>query len=147
MTRSDLYSKLQEGSREFKERNDCAVVAVAAVLDIEYKQAHAILKQLGRKDGKGTYRAMTKEAIGWFATLVKVDVNSIINKYPGCHRNLKSITTHHMARFNDVWKDGKTYIAFTRHHVLAIKDGRNHDWTEGRSKQIRDIYEVVKKEN
>ena len=68
----------------------------------------------------------------------------MIARYPGAHKALRNVTTHHPERFSDVWRDGKTYLMYTRGHVLAIVNGVNHDWTRGRAKRCKALYEVVK---
>ena len=145
---SEQFKSLVSKSSEHGEFNDCTVKATALVGNVSYEQAHALLKSLGRKNRHGCHMIGMLESIGKDLSIefVKVDPKTIIAKYPKGHCDvLKSVTTHHPARFNGVWKDGKSYLAFTRGHVAAIIDGKTHDWTEGRAKRVVRLYEVVKK--
>lgn len=139
---------LGEDSRALNENKDCTVKALALVCNISYKDAHATMKRLGRKDGRGIpMRRVLKEALaahGFKSRLVPS--YDMIKQYPGCHKNLQSVTTHHPARFPKVWKDGRNYLFFVARHVAAVIDGRTHDWTEGRAKRCEDIYEITKVE-
>lgn len=69
-----------------------------------------------------------------------------IQHHPKAHHVLKGLTTHHPERFNNVWKNGKRYLAFTRGHVAAIIDGTTVDWTKGRAMRIYSLYEIFIKE-
>ena len=126
------------------ERNNCAVRAVAAVTNTSYEVVHAIMARHGRKHGKGTQREI------FWKTLTELGFRSsprspreFISRYPGSHATaLKSVTTHHPDRFPDVWKDGKSYLIFTTHHVLAVINGVNHDWTRGKACRAKLIYAI-----
>lgn len=48
-------------------------------------------------------------------------------------RKQQNVTTHHPARFNDVWADEVNYLIFSKGHVSAVIDGKLEDWAEGRS--------------
>lgn len=142
--RSPFFSKLCEQSSLLGEKNDCTVKAIALVAGMEYEAAHSLLKQLGRKNKKGFNLSEALPAISEKTGVNFVEVNprEIIDTYPAHHVGLGSITTHHPARFHEVWKNGKKYLAFTSGHVAAIMDGKTHDWTEGRAMMVKKLYEV-----
>ena len=127
------------------ETNDCSVKAVAVVCGVSYAVAHEALRVAGRKNRKGAYTGQIHNAMAALGKkVVRVSMVDIIAQYPKGHCDvLKSITTHHPARFNKVWANGKTYIGYTKSHVAAIVDGTNHDWTVGRAKRLISLYEVV----
>jgi hypothetical protein len=103
-----------------------------------------MLAQRGRKNGKGAYTHDIVNSLKAMGKTVKmVDPRSFIDCYPKAHRVLKSVTSHHMDRFNKVWSNGKTYLCFTTNHVFAVVDGVNHDWTRGRAMQVVLIYEII----
>lgn len=140
---TELYKQLVDEASQERENKDCSVKAIAISCGVHYKDARKALANEGRKNGKGAYTHQilnAAKALGRTAT--KVDVRKFIDKYPGVHSNLKSITTHHPERFHDVWEDGKTYLAFTSNHVLAIVNGVNHDWTVTRQKRITALYVI-----
>lgn len=141
IAKSDLYRDLN--SKSF-DRNDCAVIAIAAATGLSYEAAHSLAKAAGRKNGRGIRQAQTMAALAAAGkTTVELEPLDFIKKYPRPHQILKSVTTHHPDRFPDVWKDGNTYLLFTRGHVLAVVNGVNCDWTRGRAKRIRWIYRVL----
>lgn len=144
--RSQEFSKLCEKQHEAGEKNDCTVKAISLTCGIAYEQAHAMLKDLGRKDRHGfpLGRNLGKIAEILGVQFTKTCSSNFISQYPGCHKNLKNVTTYHPHRFNGVWKDGKTYLVFTQGHVLAVIDGKTHDWTDNKAKQVIAIYEVKK---
>ena len=143
--KSEVYAAHVQAAQSKGERGDCAVRAVAALTDTSYEVVHAIMAEKGRKHGRGTPWSTiwaTFEELGFKA--VKRHVFEFIERYPGTHATaLKSVTTHHPDRFPNVWKDGKSYLFCTREHVLAVINGVNHDWTRGKAKRAKYIYEIV----
>lgn len=140
---TELYTIMKAEQQAAGETRDCTVKALAIAASVNYQTAKAALKRNGRKDGKGTSKIVVLAAakeLGRSLTVVKQE--SFINKYPGVHKGLHNITTHHPARFHSVWEDGRTYIAFTKDHALAIVNGVTHDWSAKRSLQIKSLYRV-----
>lgn len=139
------YLRFSQDRARLNETNDCTVVATAAVCGISYEEAHAICAKFGRKTRKGMRRVQYLEAIRSLGFEVEaVPVFKIIAKYPGNHKNLKSITTHHPARFNNVWRDGSNYLLNSNGHVSACINGELHDWAVGRMKRVIYVYRVSK---
>lgn len=142
----ERYKALREASEKRGERNDCSVVAVAAVCDVPYEVAHETLRKLGRTRGRGTSTFQILEAckaLGF--TTERINRRDKIEQYPGVHgRVLKNITTHHPDRFKAVWRDGHKYLFLTSSHVAAVVNGVNVDWTRGRAKIVNFVYRVTK---
>lgn len=142
--RTEAFNSLCNETAARNEKNDCSVKAVALVCGVSYDVAHAKMAELGRKSGRGASTTSIELAVIALGKKVEpVNPKHVIKQYPGVHKNLQNVTTHHPARFPDVWKDGKTYLAYIRGHVLAIVDGVVHDWTVGRAKRVYRIREVV----
>lgn len=143
--RTETFDKMMDESIKLNENNDCAVRAVAIACNRTYTEAHVMLKSLGRKSRSGTYRAQTKAAIAAFGCRITERLPAeFLVRYPGRHGLvLHNVTTHHPQRFPSAWADGKTYLLFTRGHVLAVVNGVNHDWTKGSAKRVTDIWEVT----
>ena len=148
---SDKYASIrkEQMSLGLRETNDCAVVAVAAIMDVSYEVAHATLKSFGRKDRRGTNTSITLSAIEHLGGTIspRIDVTTkaykdIIASYPAPHNNLASITTHHPERFAKVWPQGR-FLMRTRGHILAIVDGKNCDWTKGKAKRANTMWLVT----
>lgn len=142
--RSEQFKAMCANTSAYGEKNDCSVKAVALACGVSYDVAHAEMQKQGRKQGRGASTASIELAcIALGKQLNPVSPRHKIAAYPGVHKNLQNVTTHHPARFPDVWKDGKTYLAYIRGHVLAIVDGVVHDWTVGRAYRVQRILEVL----
>lgn len=138
------FTELTKERTIHNERRDCTVIAVAALAEVPYAEAHAMLKQKGRKDRRGPYLSVVFEALRALGcTVTRVDSRHIIQQYPGQHKGLCHLTTHHPDRFPQVWANGKRYLFDTRQHVAAVVNGRMIDWSRNRA--LRAVaYEVTK---
>jgi len=144
---TEEFHKANDAGHLLGDANNCAVIAVAVATGESYDKVHAMMLEEGRKLRRGTRMTITEkvlERLGFL--LLSLPRKNFIDRYPAPHRNvLRSITTHHPARFNKVWADGNTYLFSTGGHILCVKNGVNHDWTKGRAKRVRVVYEVVKR--
>jgi hypothetical protein len=144
--RTPEYEELCRNASELGETNDCSVRAVALVTGQPYAIVHELFIEEGRKPRHGTKMYITTAVLDFLGfNLVTVNRRDMIRQYPGIHKTLKHITSHHPARFNKVWKNGKKYLMRTNSHILAVIDGVNHDWTAGRAFRCTTLYEVVSK--
>lgn len=146
--RSELFSQLQKKSDEYKDRNDCAVKAVAVVTGCDYDLAHKMLAARGRKFREGTLSFMTKEVIRRLGFKLEL-IDHMARRDLYCKKKTgnyvyKSVTTHHFALYPEAWKDGNTYLVNTSDHVLGVIDGTVHDWTIGSSKRVTSVYKVTR---
>jgi len=146
--RTGEFNQLVAASNAIGEKNDCSVKAVALACGVEYEVAHRVLASHGRRKGHGAYTTDILKAVDDLGFKPQRIFNQdFIDQYPKGHRDvLRSVTTHHPARFNDVWADGNTYMMFTRSHVLTVINGVNHDWTNGRAMRVISVYKITKKE-
>lgn len=135
------YRTMAAESGRRKEKDDCAVIAVAMALNVSYEKAHRMCAELGRPDGKGMTTAALIILFKRELNLSEIKPADMIARYPKAHRILKSVTTHHPERFNKVWRDGR-YILFCNGHVAYVDNGVTHDWTRGRAKRVWKIYEI-----
>lgn len=136
------YKHLVESSRAFGERDDCAVVAVAAIVSITYQEAHSLLESMGRERNSSTPNVMILEAIRSFGfSTSKLSVRKIIDSYPGNNSLLKNMTLHHPVRFPESFPNGKL-IAFSKFHVSAIINREVIDYAKGSTKRIHSLYRV-----
>ena len=137
------FKSMCEDARALGEHNDCTVKAIAITTGVPYKKVHEAMRSKGRKNGKGATLWQMELACKDLGFVMKrVNKNNFLSQYPKSAK-LQNITTHHPAKYNKVWKDGKNYIFSTNKHVVAVKDGVNHDWTVGRSLRVQVLYEVV----
>jgi hypothetical protein len=122
------FEKMMAESKERKERNDCAVKALAIALDVPYAKAWEALNEAGRKPRGGTY---------WGDTLKAVEtLGGSLKEIPRPAKTVKTLP----AKVDP----GKTYLVRVVRHVLAVTDGAVDDWTAGRAKRVKEIYEVTK---
>lgn len=134
---SSLYEQLEMSQRANNDSNACAVKAIAAACDVSYERAARALQETGREKGDGANIPQISRAVRMFGfAMAPLPMQDFIEQnYPKGHRHLKSVTTHHPARFPGVFKKGKTYmiVVSSGRHIACIKDGVLIDWTEGRS--------------
>lgn len=131
----------------YNETNDCSVKAVALVIGKPYDEVYKKFTEEGRKPRHGTHFSITHRVLDHFGFKeVRIDQRGILSQYPSPHcKVLKGLTSHHPARFNSVWKNGKKYLMRTNSHLLAIIDGTTHDWSANRALRCTTLYEVVPK--
>jgi hypothetical protein len=135
---------------EFGEgRSDCAVKAIAIACDVPYAVAHAACKKLGRKDRDGTLVEIIIAAIKSLGFRVRVwsfmERREMIARYPGAHKNLHSITSHHMRRFPAAWAGcHRNLIMGNPRHIWAVKNGVCEDWSVNKSLRVDYVWEVEK---
>lgn len=120
------YEELQASTERYGETNDCTVKALAQVCSISYEKAHNILRRLGRKGRDGTSMTNVFNAVrglGYSVEKSKVFGNTIGNSY--IPRN-------------------KIFLIETSSHVIAAREGKALDYTEGRKHRILEVWEVKK---
>jgi hypothetical protein len=66
--------------------------------------------------------------------------HKIIAKYPGVHKNLSNITTHHPRRFPQVWKGAPNMLLSSSRHIAAFIDGEVHDWSVNNALRANTIF-------
>lgn len=145
---TETHKKMNAETIANGENNDCAIRAIALATGTEYRTVKAKLAEAGRKPRRGTYSHQSFAVLGdlgFKATLV--NPRTFIDRYPGIHATHKNVTTHHPARFNKVWKDGKTYLMQVKGHILCVKDGENQDWSAANNMRATAIWEIKRKRN
>lgn len=128
------YTSLQKESNRFGERNDCTVKAYAVVANVSYEEARKEMAKEGRvfrKGLKSDFYAYNNRM------LRRLRANGFEVEFVGC----KSKTVRTLGR-NIKSKD--SFLIFTKGHVLAAKEGKIIDWTEGRCHRILTVWKVSK---
>ena len=134
----EKYTEIRKGSAQYREKNDCTVVATAATCNVQYWEAHRALKKHGRKKHTGAGPHIYLKAIKdlGFKT-VWFEWSKI------CQMARDNGTTYLTS--NNVVKAlpprGK-YLIRTHTHIAAVVDGEMVDWTEGRRFRVVQIWEV-----
>ncbi len=125
-----LPKKMTRKSKKAGEKNDCAVKAVAIVANADYDEVHAIMAELGRKDGKGTPFEIIWETLRRLGVWVG----------PKDHAAVRYAKT---VRYLPAALPKGRWLVYTRGHILAVVDGEVKDWTEGRRHQPKFAVEIA----
>lgn len=146
--RSSEFQKLMQDACALGENNDCTVKALAVAANIPYAEAHALLAAKGRRTGEGAYQFMYHGILRELGfTVTRVSTDEIQARYPKAKTGgyiYKNITSHHIALYPEAWNDGHTYLLQMNGHVGAVRDGKLHDWTVGRSFRVNAVHRITK---
>lgn len=127
---STEFNSLNAVSALNKERNDCAVIAVACAARIGYQRAHALLAEQGRVKRRGTKMVITT------AVLVRLGLKTL------CHR-LSKVRTQSTV-LAELPASG-TFLVRTNSHIFCVRDGVAHDsdWMNRRRSKVREVLEIL----
>ncbi len=152
------YSKLRSEIKDLDlcAKNDCAVVAIAfaahkfgifADYCSAYESAYIALRDAGRKDGHRTPMSITEAALDSLGLeFERMSTMYFSQMYPGNHKMLKNVTTHHPARFPEAFHPDYVLMFRTSSHILSVIDGHVVDWCAAKSKHVKSIYRITKKQ-
>ena len=125
---SILFNRLKKSTAKYGETRDCTVVATAIVLRTTYEDAHNLCESNGRQRRKG---------LGTIPIIMGVKSRGYrvepVNEYL-VPKTIKGFCKANMSG---------TYLIFVRGHVLAAKNGKVHDWSDGRCHRIQAMYKVI----
>ncbi len=125
------FNTLLADARKHKDTRCCAVIAVAVVADVTFKTAQNWLAKQGRRKGRGTPRAYTHQALK--------DHGFTLRRLERLEQRCRTVRTLE----REIGKN-RVLLVHTARHVLAVKDGKVQDWTQGRLHRIQEIYLVEK---
>lgn len=124
----NIYQELVGESSKLGEKNDCGVKALSVITGNSYTECHKLLAQLGRKKGRETLLSSMFKALqqmGFKAIPVECPYGGIRS----LGRNLPS---------------KGSFLIFATNHFAGVRDGKIHDWSEGRCLRIKKFYQIVK---
>lgn len=124
-------TELLARSEALRERNDCAVIALAAVTGESYDDARAALELSGRKHGEATHDNQLEQALDLlgFRRVDEVFATGrrrIRYGYWGSRPGRAFYPTVTQCLKTERFQSG-TLLAFTHGHVLAVVDGASRD--------------------
>jgi len=125
---SMTYEDTKAVAESLNESNDCSVKAVTIVSGIHYSCVHAMFARFGRKHRKRTCIITTARVLRELEIFV-VDVTA----------NFKAKTIRTLAR--ELPESGR-FLIWTRGHLLAYRNGKICDHTEGKTHRIIKIMKV-----
>lgn len=112
-----------------KERNDCAVRAVAIVTGLDYEVVHEAYRKRGRKRRCGAYTWVTMDVLkdlGFTCKEIKVKA--------------KTIRTLQQSRELPLWG---TFLVRTTKHLTGVVDRAFLDWATTTVKRVRQVWCVT----
>ena len=128
----------QAAGRPRHETNDCTVKAVAIACQMPYIKAHALMKEAGRKDGRGFNALKTNAVIekqNFKVEIVQGRHGAQADKFP----KAKTISSAVKVLPKD-----KTYLIYSTGHVSVFRNGTLDDWAEETARnRIIAIFEVT----
>lgn len=122
------YKDMKTVAESLNESNDCAVKAVTIVSSMHYSCVHSVFAQFGRRYRKTTDNVTTFRVLRELQIFV-VDVT----------RKFKAKTVRTLAR--ELPDEGR-FLIWTSGHLLAYRNGRICDHTEGKTHRIIKIMKV-----
>ena len=130
------WINLRDLRKQIGEGGDCTVVAISAVLDIPYLDAHLLCKDLfKRKKKKGVSNAVWgtfKEQMEVFRPEVKV--------VEGPYNSKNKITINQFCKKHP----NGAYLIGVRGHALAIIDGNVYDHSFRIKRQVNSAWRVYR---
>jgi hypothetical protein len=124
-----MFEELMQRSESVNEKNDCVVKALSILTDYDYDDVRYVLGLCGRKPKRGCDFRVTSKAIGLLRHKI-IDVSDYFS----------SRTVRTLEREMQGVKG--RYLVRVRRHMLAVVDGKVHDWSRGRCHRIREIYQI-----
>ena len=126
------FASLCSDASKFGELNDCAVKAVAVVTGKPYKKVLIAMGNFGRRRHTGTSIYTTNATVRHFGYYLEPLVGHKMNK-------AKTIVS-----LKKVIPSRGNFLVRVQGHILAVRGGEIHDWSEGRRHRIKEIYRVKK---
>jgi len=156
------WERVSKAAKKWGETKDCTVRALAIATKSTYEKAHGALALRGRNYRKGV--AMTKvfAALHEWGYTVKTEYRKSdidrIQRFKDYGWSLDDSDTEKMKAFKrSRWAKGKTiksitphlpsrgvFLIETRAHVLCVRGGEVHDWTDGRQHRITHVHRIIK---
>ncbi len=123
-------NELNDKSMEHNEHNDCGVKAVAVATGVSYEEAHAAMKNAGRKNRRTSWvYDHVKPA------LHELGFEMVKEKFPG-----KTLVT--LERNLKRYARGRKFFITVRGHFVAFDGEQIVDWAQGRRHHVKDVYRV-----
>lgn len=118
------FQQVKVRSSKMRERNDCAVKALAIAASKPYEEVHSVFKKHGRRNRRGTPLHIIFRAAREYSPNVEYKP---IRKPCGGKYTARTI--------GQALPKGN-YIIHYNGHVAAMVDGMVEDWTDGRCHRV-----------
>lgn len=139
------YKKLCKSCSR-REKNDCAIIALAIVTGNNYNVVKSVLQSKGRKPNQGTELFRVTAALkqlGYDFFEIRDHRHhygkSLIDTMPFSYqKTLLTMSRHFIPH--------QKYLVVTTKHIVAVTGGKIQDWSECRRLRIRSIMRVWENE-
>lgn len=155
------YSEACVESNGFNENNDCSVKALSILLDIPYQEAWTALRDAGRKTRRGASHDVIEKALKTLRPGFKIKkfyvqgtrqddigirqgyepIDQIKESYPPLYKT-QNFTVKHLDWFPEAYAELGNSLIFVHRHVLCFKNGTVEDWSKGRRKWVKQIWQL-----
>lgn len=140
------FDELQTISKQYRERNDCTVKALATLFGCTYGVAHRALSKHGRQRGNGASWQTIERAKRDLATRFEVQVSTHGEPHmPPTYAKRFGVRVVTIGQFIRENPRG-TYLLAMRGHVATVRNGTLYDWTADTAKR-RQVTGYYKLEN
>lgn len=144
---SELYAGMEARSKAMGETNDCAVIAVAIVTGTPYERVHEIMRSHGRRKKAGVSLGpilKTLRSLGYRAPFRSQAVDqAIVEMRTQKNYRVRNLTTRQLAMFPELFRDWERCLVNTSSHILAMTDGKIHDFSEARTFHVTSVMDVM----
>ena len=138
----DLYHEIAKYFLEQGDKNFCVPLAFCVLTGLPPSDVEQAFFDEGRKHRKGVNMFTLRKVAARFGyEFVEVNHREIIDRYPGVHKGLQKVTSHHPRRFPSAFK-GESLWCWGTDHSFAIKDGELVDWSVNRAIRAYYIYRI-----
>ena len=139
--KQNRYEELKAYAQNMGDTNFCSVIAVAVIMNLDYKKAYRLCAKFGRKHGKGmhTYdilKLLRLNNIEYKDLLIQ----RVLETVDRPNYRVKTLTTNNF-KMSKLYNKG-SYLMFVNGHVAAVKNGVTHDWSENRAKKIQLLFAI-----
>lgn len=143
------YVSCIKESKFFREKNDCAVIAVAVATQTPYQEVHRLFRRFGRIDRRSTPFLVTSSVLihlgfsteypggNWF---LRADEDPRYKFVDPLQTNRKKFTVTSLEKAVD---KRSIYLVRTTGHIYTIYRGVTECYVNGTRKRICDVTKVV----
>ena len=139
--RSRLFGGMIRRSEASGDNNSCTVIASAIATGSTFEEVQELFSINGRKHRRGVSTMMMVQNVRQLAKDLGFKVEYYNSKMM---RGLKTkvgcgLTVNNLVK---VVPKNKRFILVSNNHAVAVKNGRVHDWAEGRKYHVKEVIEI-----
>ena len=137
--KQNRYEELKAYAEAIGDKNYCSVIAVAVILNLDYKKAYRLCAKYGRQHRKGMYTCDILTLVRENgANAQKVDKDKVLATVDRRNYRVKTLTINNF-KMSNYYSKGR-YLVFVNGHVAAVRNGITHDWSKNKAKKIQLLF-------